>query len=240
MSSAAAHYEQLLAPIYLWMAGGLDHALAEGAADIADVVGRGRVAVDLGAGFGMHAIPLAHAGFRVSAVDSSPLLVEQLRSFAVGLDVHATIGDLLEFPRLLDPDQKADVIVCMGDTLPHLSSAGDVERLAGLVSETLAPGGRFLATFRDYTGLPEGVARFIPVRSDCDRIQTCVLEGRADHVIVHDLLHERQAESWSMRVGTYQKLRLAPAAVGRSLQSAGLVVSVSPGPRGMVKLIADA
>jgi SAM-dependent methyltransferase len=240
MASSAEHYETLLAPVYLWMAGGLEHALALGTSDIADVVGRGKVAVDLGAGFGMHAIPLANAGFRVSAIDSSAFLVDQLRSFAVDADIHAVVGDLIEFPQLLPHGRKADVIVCMGDTLTHLPAAADVDRLAARVAETLAPGGRFLATFRDYTRLPVGVARVIPVRSDPDRIHTCFLEEHADHVLVHDLLHERQAERWAMRVGSYRKLRLSPETVRRSFQSAGLAAAVAPGPRGMVKLTADA
>lgn len=240
MPSATEHYETLLAPVYLWMAGGLDHALALGSSDIADVLGRGHVAIDLGAGFGMHAIPLARSGFRVSAIDSSALLVEQLRSFALNLDVQAVVGDLMEFPQLVLRGQRADVIICMGDTLTHLPDAADVHQLAARVGETLAPGGRFLATFRDYTRLPEGVARFIPVRSDLDRVLTCYLEEHADHVLVHDILHERQAEHWAMRVSNYRKLRLSPEAVRRSFQSAGLTASVTPGPRGMVKLIADA
>lgn len=240
MPSVTEHYETLLAPVYLWMAGGLEHALALGSSDIADVLGRGNVAIDLGAGFGMHAIPLARAGFRVYAIDSSALLVEQLRSFAVDLDIHAVVGDLMEFPRLPLRDQKANVIICMGDTLTHLPSEADVYQLAARVADTLAPRGRFLATFRDYTRLPEGEARFIPVRSDLDRIQTCFLEEHAEHVLVHDIVHERQAEHWAMRVSHYRKLRLSPEAACRSFQSAGLTVSVAPGPRGMVKLIADA
>ena len=62
MATVAAHYESHLAPVYLWMAGGIDLALSTGDADIADVACPGGVAVDLGAGFGMHAIPLARRG----------------------------------------------------------------------------------------------------------------------------------------------------------------------------------
>lgn len=240
MTSAQAHYDTLLAPVYLWMAGGLEHALALGSSDIAELVGRGKVAIDLGAGFGMHAIPLARHGFHVSAIDTSAHLVDQLRSFAAGLDLEAVVGDLLDFPRLLPHVPKADAIVCMGDTLTHLSDAAEVDRLAAQVQAALAPGGRFLATFRDYTHLPVGAARFIPVRSDADRIQTCFLEEQADHVLVHDILHERQAAQWRMKVGSYRKLRLSPEAVRRSFQGAGLAAALMPGPRGMVKLVADA
>jgi 2-polyprenyl-3-methyl-5-hydroxy-6-metoxy-1,4-benzoquinol methylase len=59
------------------MAGGLDHALKQGKADVKPLVpGRG-LAVDLGAGFGMHAIALARGGWEVLAIDSSEFLLEQ-------------------------------------------------------------------------------------------------------------------------------------------------------------------
>ena len=47
MASVAEHYEKHLAPIYLWMAGGLDHALSQGTADVAEFVGSRRYAADL-------------------------------------------------------------------------------------------------------------------------------------------------------------------------------------------------
>jgi SAM-dependent methyltransferase len=240
MSSVAAHYEALLAPVYLWMAGGIDNALALGASDLAGFADRGGLAVDLGAGFGMHAIPLAHAGYRVLAIDSSPYLIEQLRSFSKGLDVEAVVSDLMQFPEHLPPNQKADLVLCMGDTLAHLPDETAVAELAQRVAVSLAPGGRFAATFRDYTTLPTGNARFIPVRSDANRIHTCFLEEQSDHVLVHDLLYEKQGDRWSMQVSNYSKLRLSPAAVCRTFQSVGLTASVVAGPRGMVRLTADA
>jgi SAM-dependent methyltransferase len=240
MSSVAAHYETLLAPVYLWMAGGIDNALALGASDLAGFAGRGGLAVDLGAGFGMHAIPLARAGYRVLAIDSSPYLIEQLRSFSKGLDVEAVVSDLMQFPEHLPPNQKADLVLCMGDTLTHLPDETAVAELGQRVAVSLAPGGRFVATFRDYTTLPTGNARFIPVRSDANRIHTCFLEEQADHVLVHDLLYEKQGDRWSMQVSNYNKLRLSPAAVCRTFQSVGLTASVVAGPRGMVRLTADA
>ncbi len=238
MSSIATHYETLLAPVYLWMAGGIEHALVQGAGDVADLAGGSGLAVDLGAGFGMHSIPLARAGYRVLAIDSSTHLLEQLRAFADGLPVDTAVADLLLFPGYLGK-QRADVIVCMGDTLTHLPDIDAVERLAQSVASSLSPGGRFVATFRDYTNLPEGTRRFIPVRSDSTRILTCFLEQHGDAVLVHDMLHENQGGSWSMRVSSYQKLRLAPSAAQEIFERSGLNVSIAPGPRGMTRLIAQ-
>ena len=61
VTAVAAHYDSHLAPIYLWMAGGIEQALTSGAGDIEGLACPGGLAVDLGAGFGMHAIPLARS-----------------------------------------------------------------------------------------------------------------------------------------------------------------------------------
>lgn len=231
----AEHYDALLGPAYLWAAGGIEAALAQGIADLAPwLQGRG-LAVDLGAGFGMHTLPLARAGWEVVAVEASEPLFAQLARFCAGLPVRPVRGDLLDFPRLLQGRQ-ADLVLCMGDTLTHLAQPGQVEALLRRVAGSLAPGGSFVATFRDYGEPPMGSARFIPVRADDRRILTCFIETEARHVVVHDLLHERGEQGWVTRVGAYRKRRLAPSAVGDALAAEGLAVDIGAGPRGMVSV----
>jgi 16S rRNA A1518/A1519 N6-dimethyltransferase RsmA/KsgA/DIM1 with predicted DNA glycosylase/AP lyase activity len=53
--------------------------------------------VDIGAGFGMHAIPLARGGGRVIAVESSASLLDVLSRLAGALPVTAAREDLLPF-----------------------------------------------------------------------------------------------------------------------------------------------
>ena len=239
MNSAADHYASHLAPIYLWMAGGLETALARGGAEIdafslAD--GTGLVAVDLGAGFGMHAIPLARRGYSVLAVDTSAILLTTLWNQAGALPVRVIEGDLGSFPQHLEGP--ADLILCMGDTLTHLPDRNAVERLFGDVGAALREGGTFVVTFRDYTTPLTGDARFIPVRRDENRVLTCVLDYVGDRVKVHDVIHERRGKAWHKRVSAYQKLRLAPAWVMQVLQANGMMVRIEPGPAGMVRLVA--
>jgi SAM-dependent methyltransferase len=236
MTSVVSHYEKLLAPIYLWMAGGLEAALAEGTADVAELLGAPGYAVDLGAGFGMHSIPLARAGFQVLAIDTSSLLLQQLREHSTGLPVETVQADMRDFARHLP--HSADLILCMGDTLTHLSSPGDIHLLCRDVAASLRSGGVFVATFRDYRQLPQGDKRFIPVRSDLHRIHTCFLEPKAGRVIVHDIVHEYGGEGWSQRVGSYKKLRLSPEAVVQAAKGAGLSCLSRPGPRGMIQILA--
>jgi len=236
MSTAREHYEALLAPVYLWMAGGLDAALAAGAADVRCLLPGAGPAVDLGAGFGMHAIPLARAGYDVLAIDSSAQLLDVLRANSTGLPLRAVEADLLDFTRHLQSE--ARLIVCLGDTLTHLSELSQVERLFRDAAQSLGRGGRLVLTFRDYGHPPTGDARFIPVRSDADRIHTCFLEEQPRHMLVHDIVHERDGSAWRTKVGSYRKLRLLPATIESMLRQVGLEPATGPGPRGMVRVMA--
>ena len=184
----------------------------------------------------MHAIPLARGGYHVVAIDTSPQLLDVLRAQSAGLSIRVIEDDLLDFRRhIVAP---ASLIVCLGDTLTHLAKPADVERLCREIAASLAPGGRAVLTFRDYTRPAEGIARFIPVRSDADRIHTCFLEQQGDHLLVHDIVHERDGAKWRMKVSCYPKLRLAPDAVAAMLRNAGLEPTVAAGPRGMTAITA--
>ena len=239
MASVDGHYADLLAPVYLWMIGGIDAALAQGAADIASLgpaPSADAVAVDLGAGVGMHAIPLAKNGYDVVAIDSSPVLLAELRAQSQGLSVRAIQADLLEFRAHVGPDLA--LVLCMGDTLTHLADQAQVEQVFSDVAGALIAGGRFLVTFRDYSVAPVGDARFIAVRSDADRIHTCFLEEQPDTWWCTMCSTSEPARIWQMRVSSYRKLRLAPHWVVRSLERVGLTAVVEKGLRGMVRVVA--
>lgn len=240
MSSVEQHYATHLAPVYTWMVGGVDGAFNLGHADIQDFLPAGRLAVDLGAGFGMHAIPLARLGWQVVAIDSSQMLLAQLAESAQGLPISVHCADMLDFANYLPSGARPSLMICMGDTLTHLPNTDSVLNLAMRVGEYLSPNGRFIATFRDYTNLPVGNARFIPVRADEQRILTCFLEEGGEHVVVHDLLHERIDGQWKTRVSSYLKLRLLCETVLDAFRAAGMRPTIEPAPRGMMRLIADA
>jgi len=239
MVTVEEHYANHLAPVYLWMAGGMEGSLARGAAEIDAVCPpppKGCLAVDLGAGFGMHAIPLARRGYSVLAVDSSPVLLDLLRGKAENLPIRVVKDDLSVFQKHLDT--KVDFVLCMGDTLTHLPDPQSVEKLFSVVAESLKPGGQFVVTFRDYTSPLIGEKRFIPVRSDDDRILTCFLEYSPGYVTVHDMLHERDGSVWKLCVSAYRKLRLSPEWVSGVLQSKGFSVRAEPGLAGMIRVVA--
>jgi 2-polyprenyl-3-methyl-5-hydroxy-6-metoxy-1,4-benzoquinol methylase len=234
------HYANHLGPVYTWMVGDIDAAFARSAAELDALPLPSKTAgtaVDLGAGFGLHAIPLARRGFRVVAIDSYEPLLKELVTRAASLPIRTVNADLLAFrAHIAEP---IDVIACMGDTLTHLPNHSHVESLLGDVAASLSPGGLFVATFRDYVSAPlQGDARFILVRSDEERMLTCFLEYADTTVTVHDLLHQREGGSWRLRASSYPKLRLSPEWVVEHLSSLGLSVRRDTAPGGMIRITA--
>jgi 2-polyprenyl-3-methyl-5-hydroxy-6-metoxy-1,4-benzoquinol methylase len=239
MATSETHYKTHLGPVYSWMLGDLDAAFARGAAELDDLplpMERG-VAVDLGAGLGLHALALAKRGFQVIAVDSCQTLLDELRARAGSPPVASHRADLLEFRTFVTEAPR--VIVCMGDTLTHLPALAAVDSLLKAVAESLRRGGVFAATFRDYaTRALEGEQRFISVRADETRILTCFLEYQDHQVIVHDLLHEKEHGRWRLAVSSYPKLRLAPEWVMVKLSAQGFSVKRDTTAGGMVRIVA--
>jgi hypothetical protein len=83
--------------------------------------------------------------------------------------------DLRNFGAHLTGD--AALIVCMGDTLMHLSSLEAVTTLIRAAAVRLQPNGRLVLGFRDLASHElKGAQCFVPVWSEADRIFTYLLD----------------------------------------------------------------
>jgi SAM-dependent methyltransferase len=238
MPTSETHYNTHLGAIYSWMLGDIEAAFARGAAEIdaLPLPARG-IAVDLGAGLGLHSLPLAARGFDVVALDNCQVLLDALRSRARNPAITTHSADLLQFRSFIT--QQAQVIVCMGDTLTHLPTIASVESLLASIAAALRRGGVFATTFRDYaTTKLEGEQRFILVRADEKRILTCFLEYGDGQVTVHDVLNEKDQGQWRQKVSSYPKLRLAPEWVAARLTQLGFGVQRDATPGGMARIVA--
>ena len=83
MKTVKEHYDSHLGPVYSWMVGDIDTAFKHSDAEL-DIIKLSSMvtdkAVDLGAGFGLHALPLARRGFAVIAIDTCETLLNELEA----------------------------------------------------------------------------------------------------------------------------------------------------------------
>ncbi len=230
------HYEQVLARHYSKLAGDFDQAAARQLALLAElgIEATGEV-VDLGAGAGLQAVPLARAGCHVTAVDLSPTLLNELTERARGLPVTLVNAELVSFMQAPGPD--FSLAICMGDTLLHLPSRAAVQALFEAVLKRLRPGAAFVTSFRDLSEARQGLDRFLTLVSEPGLRMRCFLEYFEDHVLVHDFIDEVGADGRLIEHrGVYPKLRLAPTWVESELLAAGFtdVKGISAG--GLVRI----
>jgi len=248
--SIAEHYDQHLAEHYSWLFGGLPERVEENLRTFEALGWKPTAsarALDIGAGSGFQSIPLARLGYSVTAVDLSRKLLDELSAHAEAsasgareaLPIVTVCDDILRWVASREAPRDLELCVCMGDTLTHLPSFGDVQRLLRELHRMLLPGGRCVFAFRDFTQELVGEARFIPVRSDEHAIFTCFLEYEGDHVRVYDVIHVRRAsdQHWDMRVSSYKKLRIAPDWFAKRATEAGFVIDRKSDERGLVTLV---
>ncbi len=239
MNEIQNHYQNLLAEHYSWMFGSFDDEVTRQREILTRMGAQNTsgLAIDLGSGSGFQTFALAELGYQpIIAVDSSAALLQELRERRRVEKIETREADLREIANTAGK-ATASVISCMGDTLAHLPTAEDVEKLIADCASILAPGGQLFLSFRDLSQPLSGLDCFIPVRADHDRIMTCALDFKATHVVVTDLIYVRQGESWSFNKSQYRKLRLAPSQIEAWVRQAGLEITFA-GPIGRLVGIA--
>ena len=100
---------------------------------------RGGRVLELGAGSGRLAIPLADRDLEVWAVDASAAMVERLRAKPGAEAVHAVVGDMAELA--LPGAPPFAVVLCAFNTFFNLTTAEAQQRCLARVADALAPGG---------------------------------------------------------------------------------------------------
>lgn len=238
--SVKQHYDNFLAKYYTWMLGEFDLRVRENADLFKNIKITPRLskrAIDLGCGTGFQSIALADLGFKVLSIDLSSVMISELQQRLGNRDIQAVQDDIMDFPRHLH-GEPAEIIVCMGDTLPHLETFDKVVNLFQKAYQSLEKNGKLILTFRDYMEELTGVSRFIPVQSDEDKILTCFLEYGPDHVNVYDIFYGKTDTGWKLTKSRYKKLRIGADWVKEKLQELGFFLTFYELRKGFIVLVA--
>jgi len=136
-----------------------------------------RRVIDAACGTGMHAIELARRGYKVVGADPSAPMIERARENAAALRqaqdsaagvearfVVAGFGDLAE-KLALSPVEgvggRFDAVLCLGNSLPHVSSAADLANALADFAAVLRPGGLLLIQNRNLNAVLARRERFM-------------------------------------------------------------------------------
>jgi len=239
MATVKEHYDKVLSDVYSWMSGGFDVAIQRNTEFIIKhnlrPEGSGN-AIDLGSGCGFQSIPLAKAGYSVTAIDIDAKLLNELTSNCGDLHITTIRDDLVNFDK--STQKGVELIVCMTDTIAHLETKEKVISLCDKVFEALEPKGKFILTFRDLTHELIELDRFLPVKSDENIIFTCFLEYEPEAVKVHDIVYKKLLGEWKLYKSFYRKLRLSRDWIDRTLLGSGFTEIDTSIEKGLVTVIA--
>lgn len=232
------HYEKHLADFYSWMIGDFDEAKASFKNfciknDIKPF--ETDVAIDLGAGNGVQSIALGEIGFIVKAVDFNDRLLSELKQKINGLPIEVIKDDMKNVYSIAG--EPVDLITCCGDTISHLESFDQLDKLIKDCYDSLTKNGQLILTFRDYSVALTDTQRFIPVKSDDNRILTCIIDYFDTKITVTDLLYEKIDGVWTQKISSYNKLRLKSDYVIKRAEETGFSVSYNENIHRMIHLI---
>ena len=134
---------------------------------------KGNVSIlDAACGTGMHAIALAQRGYRTAGADLSPGMIQKAadNAAAAGVSVRfepCGFGGLSGCFRG-DPLMPFDLLLCLGNSLPHLLSEDDIRAALVDFAACLRPGGVLILQNRNFDAVLEKKERWIGPQSHRD------------------------------------------------------------------------
>jgi glycine/sarcosine N-methyltransferase len=125
--------------------------------------------LDAACGTGMHAIELARCGYHTAGADLSRLMVEKARLNAdeAGVKVVFKQTGFMYIAETFENESTFpfDALICLGNSLPHLTSEGDIRKALIDFGVCLRPGGLLILQNRNFDAVMSKKERWIGPQS---------------------------------------------------------------------------
>ncbi len=127
-----------------------------------------KTVLDCACGTGLQSVGLLKANFKVIASDLSEKMLEQavLNAGKEGFDLPTVRLDFRNLDSHLS--EKFDAVLCMGNSLPHMSTDEDVKAALQSMYNVLGETGVLIVEIRNFNQLRDANERFLPIKVNAE------------------------------------------------------------------------
>ncbi len=183
--------------------------------------------LDVACGTGMHALALAEGGYKVVGTDVSVGMIERARenAAAAGRDVRFVVTGF----GMLEESVGGgfDVLLCLGNSLPHVLTAPALAAALDDMAACLRPGGLLFIQNRNFDRVLQERQRWMPPQGHREGEREWVFmrfyDWKSDTRLTFNVvtLYREGAEAWQQRVTATQLWPLRQDELVPALEAAG-------------------
>ncbi len=197
---------------------------------VLDAAGASRV-LDTACGSGGHALWLAEAGYTAFGADASPAMVALARrkAEAAGAAVRFEAADLATLEDVFEDAAPFDAALCLGNSLPHLMSQGELVSALRSMAAVLRPGGTLVLQNLNYDLRWRQQPRWFAAQGGTLDGQEVLVWRFADYlpaetrIAFNIALFRKTEQGWAREVHTTPQRPLFYADLLAALEDAGFV-----------------
>jgi len=186
---------------------------------------RVRTVLDAACGTGQHVLELARRGYRTAGADLSTAMIDRARPLAgtAGLDVPFVVAGVGQLASVFP--EPFDVLLCLGNSLPHLLNEAEVQTALADFAAILRPGGLLVIQNRNYDRVWAQRERFMPLQTHREGEREWLFLRFMDYhehtLTFNGVTLTREGGAWRYRVGATELRPILQAELVTWLPAAG-------------------
>jgi glycine/sarcosine N-methyltransferase len=195
--------------------------------------GKKPAVLDAACGTGMHAIELARRGYTTAGADLSPKMVEMAMENAAKAGTNV-IFKPAGFTQLADAFASGeifpfDALICLGNSLPHLTSENEIRKALTDFYACLRPGGLLILQNRNFDAVMAKKERWIGPQSRRDGNKEWLFlrfyDFDADGLITFNIVRlNRESDApWIQNISTVRLFPLLKEKLDHLLEESGFI-----------------